>query len=152
MKLMSKYLSILLLPSFIFSCGGGDEQSVGGNGKPSLAKSDEQLIQAASEKMISEFHNNLKMELGKALNEGGPSNAINVCADIAPEISASHSKNGWSIKRVSDKNRNPGNKATPAQMVFLNMFAGSRSAIFWIYVLSSLRCRVFAFSLREKAG
>ncbi|MBD3169248.1 MAG: DUF3365 domain-containing protein [candidate division Zixibacteria bacterium] len=122
MKNLYKFILLLLVPLFLFSCGGGEEQTAE-KGTPSLSKSDEQLLQTAADKLIMKFHNNLKMELGKALKEGGPANAINVCSEIAPEIADSFSANGWKIKRVSDKNRNPNNHPTPAQMAFLELFA-----------------------------
>ena len=46
-------------------------------------------------------------ELVREMAEGGPAGAIHVCADIAQEISASHSKDGLLIRRVSLKVRNP---------------------------------------------
>jgi hypothetical protein len=46
-------------------------------------------------------------KLVRELSEGGPAGAFHVCADIAQEISASHSRDGLLIRRVSLKVRNP---------------------------------------------
>ena len=50
--------------------------------------------------------------LGEAIGRGGPENAIDVCKEKAPEMAAAASaQTGWSIRRVSLRNRNP--KAVP---------------------------------------
>ncbi|WCL49497.1 Tll0287-like domain-containing protein [Leptospira sp. GIMC2001] len=58
--------------------------------------------------IFKEFKGELQGELIKAVNERGAENSIEVCAKISPEIEAKISKNkGFSMKRISDKNRNP---------------------------------------------
>jgi hypothetical protein len=57
--------------------------------------------------LANEFVGLLKPQLKQALAEGGPANAIGVCADIAPGIADSLSdQSGWTVKRVSLKSRN----------------------------------------------
>jgi hypothetical protein len=57
--------------------------------------------------LANEFVGLLKPQLKQALEEGGPMNAIGVCADIAPRIADSLSvQSGWTVKRVSLKSRN----------------------------------------------
>lgn len=57
--------------------------------------------------LANEFAKLLKPRLKQALAEGGPANAIGVCADIAPGIADSLSdQSGWTVKRVSLKSRN----------------------------------------------
>ncbi len=57
--------------------------------------------------LANEFAGLLKPRLKQALAEGGPANAIGVCADIAPGIADSLSdQSGWTVRRVSLKSRN----------------------------------------------
>ena len=64
--------------------------------------------------LTKEFAGQLKPELKKAMQEGGPLHAVDICSKKAPQIAEEMSKNsGWSIKRVSSKHRNP--NATPDQ-------------------------------------
>lgn len=63
-----------------------------------------------SRKAISELQNNLKAELQKAMKNGGPKNAINICNIKAPEIASNISiEEGVEINRVALKYRNPNN-------------------------------------------
>ena len=45
--------------------------------------------------------------LMKEMKEGGPRQAVRVCAEVAPEIARAHSKDGVTVRRVSAKWRNP---------------------------------------------
>lgn len=57
--------------------------------------------------LAQEFVSLLKPQLKRAMAEGGPSNAISVCADVAPGIATSLStQSGWLVERVSLKSRN----------------------------------------------
>ncbi|CAA0121314.1 Uncharacterised protein [Halioglobus japonicus] len=57
--------------------------------------------------LADRFVGMLKPQLKQAMADGGPTNAIAVCADIAPEIAdALSAESGWSVKRVSLKSRN----------------------------------------------
>lgn len=57
--------------------------------------------------VANEFVGLMKPQLQQALAEGGPVNAIAVCADIAPRIADSLSaQSGWTVKRVSLRARN----------------------------------------------
>ncbi|MDF1544370.1 MAG: DUF3365 domain-containing protein [bacterium] len=80
----------------------------------------EQLLIAASQKVVGDFSSELKQELLGALNEGGPANAIAVCETKAPLIAAAHSESEFlSINRITDRNRNPKNLADSTQMEVL---------------------------------
>jgi hypothetical protein len=58
--------------------------------------------------LVARFAGQLKPQLKQALQSGGPSAAISVCAEVAPAIAANLSlESGWSVRRASDKNRNP---------------------------------------------
>ena len=46
--------------------------------------------------------------LTEEMGKGGPEGAITVCKDVAPQMAkAATAETGWSIRRVSLKNRNP---------------------------------------------
>ena len=58
-------------------------------------------------KLVKQFAGGLKPHLEKAMQEGGPLQAIEVCSRQAPAIAQSLSdESGWIVKRVSLKARN----------------------------------------------
>ncbi len=77
-----------------------------------LQADDLQANEQQAVSLVQQFASQLKPRLKTALTKGGPVHAIEVCAKEAPDIAAQLSKeNGWTIKRVSARNRNP--DATP---------------------------------------
>ena len=57
--------------------------------------------------IVEKFAGTLQPQLKKALQSGGPVQAIEICSQKAPEIARKLSaESGWSIKRVSLKARN----------------------------------------------
>ena len=57
--------------------------------------------------LAQEFVGQLKPQLKKAMKKGGPTQAIEICASVAPKIADSLSaQSGWLVKRVSLKSRN----------------------------------------------
>ncbi|MBK8974241.1 MAG: DUF3365 domain-containing protein [Hahellaceae bacterium] len=84
----------------LFTCGGNLSASAEEN-KVEVNVSEAQAI-------VQQFAGQLKPALQAAIAEGGPVNAINVCAEKAPEIARSLSEqSGWKVRRVSLKARNP---------------------------------------------
>ncbi len=66
--------------------------------------------------IINEFKVELKQRLTAGMQEGGPANAIEVCAKQAPVITQQIStKYGVKLQRVSNKYRNPVNKPSAVQ-------------------------------------
>ncbi len=66
----------------------------------------------AARKVASSVPPKLLQVLITEIDKGGPESAIAVCRDKAPEMARSASEQtGWSIRRVSLRNRNP--KAVP---------------------------------------
>lgn len=64
-------------------------------------------LQAQAGELVQQFVGLLKPQLKQAMAEGGPSQAIAVCADRAPGIAKSLSAtSGWAVKRVSLNPRN----------------------------------------------
>lgn len=74
---------------------------------------DEQMLKQEAMGIVKQFGGTLKPQLVKAMKEGGPVHAIDICATQAPKIAKQLSeKTGWEVKRVSLKMRNT-NTATP---------------------------------------
>lgn len=64
-------------------------------------------LQLEARELASAFAGQLKPQLKKAMAEGGPVKAIEVCADLAPGIADGLSaSSGWQVKRVSLRQRN----------------------------------------------
>jgi len=73
------------------------------------AASDTELA-AASRHVVNSFMEELKTELYAALEDSGVIEAVKICSEKAPEISARYSSlPGWTVKRVSARYRNPNN-------------------------------------------
>jgi hypothetical protein len=82
---------------------------------------DEHLVKARE--VVKEFGATLKKELKAALEAGGPENAIKVCAEKAIDVANKISrKTGWSIRRVSLKQRNPLNRPDEYEYSVLKKF------------------------------
>lgn len=76
------------------------------------ATADEAPDLASARKVASSVPPQLLQVLSTEIDKGGPESAIAVCRDKAPELARSASeKTGWTIRRVSLRNRNP--KAVP---------------------------------------
>jgi len=88
--------------------------------------SDDSLCILAAQKIASAHAQDLKSELVSALAQGGPAGAITVCRTKLPEIAFKHAEPGvLSVKRVSDRNRNPKNAAGPEALGLLAQFRDS---------------------------
>ena len=83
------------------------------------------LARNASERLVMDFTGKLKSELMSAIAAHQPAGAIGVCKAVAPAIADSHSVNGWTIRRVTDRFRNPDNRATLAEQEILAKFRDS---------------------------
>lgn len=86
---------------------------------------DEILIHFAAEKIIGDMSSSLQVSLREAIRDNSIDFAIDVCSHLAPEIAAAHSKEGWTVKRVSDKYRNPDNAADSIELEMLAQFASA---------------------------
>ena len=79
--------------------------------------------------VVADFMLLLKTELKAAMKEGGPSNAIQVCKNKAPEIAADISqKQGWRVARTSLKLRNPHNAPDTWEAQVLQEFEKRKAA------------------------
>lgn len=64
-----------------------------------------------SRDLIGQFAGRLQSELRQAMTDGDPVNAIDVCKVRAPAIARELSTDGWQVRRVSLRPRNPDNAA-----------------------------------------
>jgi hypothetical protein len=67
----------------------------------------QEQLQKEARALVRQFVGQLKPQLQQALQEGGPTRAIAVCANAAPTIADSLSESsGWQVRRVSLQQRN----------------------------------------------
>ncbi len=87
--------------------------------------SEEEIEQRAMEsrEAIQQFASTLQGELMSAMETGGPTEAIQVCNEVAPEIAADISADtGWDVGRTSLKLRNPDNAPDEWERAVLESF------------------------------
>lgn len=78
---------------------------------------------AQSRAMAQALGSELKAELGKAIEQGGPVSAIGVCKTSAPEIAARLSKeSGADVGRTALRVRNPANAPDALETLLLEQF------------------------------
>ena len=71
------------------------------------AGADQAQLKQEAISIVKRFGGSLKPELQKAMQSGGPTHAISVCAEKAPAIARQlRDDTGWYIRRVSLKARN----------------------------------------------
>ena len=86
-----------------------------------LAADDAQLPESRA--IIQAFGGRLKSELVAGMSEGGPTAAIGVCKDTAPQIASELSRHsGAKVSRTSLRFRNPANAPEPWQAEVLARF------------------------------
>ncbi|ABV39040.1 conserved hypothetical protein [Shewanella sediminis HAW-EB3] len=79
--------------------------------------------------LVKQFGATLKPQLIQAMQQGGPVNAVDVCAIKAPEIARELSEqSGWNIRRVSLKNRNASAVADAWEQKVLKEFESQLAA------------------------
>ncbi len=92
------------------------------------ADNDPQSLSEQSRAIIQSFSTRLQNELQRAMAEGGPVNAIDVCKVKAPQIAAELSTDGWLVKRTSRKLRNPLNAPDKFESGVLQDFADKKAS------------------------
>ena len=79
---------------------------------PPVTRSDDEILQIAKSAAQAAFER-LSGELGAAIAEGGPTHAIPICSEKAGELTGEvAAAKGVTMVRLSDKPRNPGQRAT----------------------------------------
>ena len=82
----------------------------------------------AGPKVIAEAFGKLGAALGEAVAKSGPAGALPVCSEKAPEIAAGVGKaHGVTLRRASDRPRQPKNAADDAEKTILAAFADALS-------------------------
>jgi hypothetical protein len=78
--------------------------------------------------LAKQFGGQLQPELGQAMKNGGPVNAISVCHSKAPQIAADLAQqSGWQIQRVSLKPRGANAQADSWESAVLKRFDEQRA-------------------------
>jgi len=78
-----------------------------------------------SRQLAQQLGGELKVELSRAISEGGPLAAVTVCKTRAPEIAAGLSaKSGAVVGRTALRVRNPANAPDDLQRAVLEQFSG----------------------------
>ena len=128
---MNKTISIATLviaAMTVTACGQQSEQKAEQTHTEAAAPTPEQqaLMErevASAKKITQDFVSSLKGELKKAIQEGGPVNALSVCHTRAiPITNEVASRHGVRLSRVSLKNRNPNNAPNEWQKPILEEF------------------------------
>jgi len=132
-EIMSKYLSFCFLALLLCSCDSQTETQT--DPEPAVEPSPEyaddmKLYTKTAQQLVADLSRQLKTELVSALSDGDAVNAIKVCAQQAPELTSAHANGGWSVRRISDRNRNPNNRADFTEAVVLAIFADATSDLF----------------------
>lgn len=120
-------LAPLALGLFAFSTIGGHAAA---DDHAGAHLSDTEVQQRISEnrEVIQQFASTLQGELMSAMEEGGPTQAISVCSERAPEIAADLSaETGFDIGRTSLKLRNPDNAPDTWERLVLQGFEAQRA-------------------------
>lgn len=97
-------------------------------GLPLTATADTEQYKAEAKQITGAFFEELKAELVKGMQEGGPVAAIGVCNSLAPAIASKHSQDsGWDVGRTSLKLRNPDNAPDAWETGILEQFEARRA-------------------------
>lgn len=95
---------------------------IGGTVLGTDSGADEALL-TESRSITKSFGSRLKSELVAGMSEGGPTAAIGVCKDVAPQIASELSRHsGANVSRTSLRFRNPANAPEPWQAEVLARF------------------------------
>ena len=87
-----------------------------------------EALQQEASALIKPFAEQLLGTVKKAKAEGGPSQAIEACQLLAPDIARQHSQAPWQIGRTALKVRNPDNAADAWEQQVLERFAKQAAA------------------------
>lgn len=95
---------------------------------PAAAADDMAKLKGEGAELIKTYAGTLQGALKSAMEAGGPVKAISVCAEMAPQIAADLSKNGWTIGRTSHRIRNPQSLPDAYEQTVLASFLDRLSA------------------------
>jgi len=69
-----------------------------------------------------------KLVLEGALSSGQPAAALGVCASVAQNIARRHEQEGWRVRRVSEKVRNPADTPDADELAVLRAWQNAKHA------------------------
>lgn len=95
-------------------------------GTAGAASFDELKAEAAA--LVPPFQQHLLQTVKQAMQEGGPTHAVESCQLLAPQIAAEHSNAPWQVGRTALKVRNPENTADAWERSVLEEFASRAKA------------------------
>lgn len=123
---------VIIAAGLIAGCQSADQNAEKPVEQPEQLSLDSETILArnASERLVMSFTGRLKGELMAAIAAHEPVGAIKVCKEVAPAIADSTSTDGWTIRRVTDRFRNPDNRATLAELEIMGQFDDSTAPKF----------------------
>ncbi len=94
---------------------------------PTTAMADDVMLDD-SRMLVQRFGTQLQTALKKAMAEGGPTQALTVCKDRAPQIASELSReSGAKVSRTSERFRNPANAPEMWQAEILTYFEATMS-------------------------
>lgn len=85
-------------------------------------------LEQAAQARVQPFAGQLLSAMQGAMQAGGATQAIDVCAELAPALAKQASTDGWTVGRTSDKVRNPDNAADAWELAVLNKFSADLAA------------------------
>jgi hypothetical protein len=95
-------LSVLVVLSLV-ACGPAPQEEAADTSPTEIPQAALERARQAADALTGELVETLGNELGTS----GPVGAVKVCAEMAPQIAASHSVDGVTVRRVTLKVRNP---------------------------------------------
>jgi len=126
--MQKKSLVLLMMLLAVSSCSNREKEA----SEEKAVEADHQAVTeaqlASARQTVKSFGSQLKQALLQGLGEGGPSQALAVCQDLAPKIATGISdQTGWHVARTSLKTRNPGNTPDPWERKVLEQFETDRT-------------------------
>jgi len=112
--------------STLGGCGGEPDQKQDA-AAPTAAVTQAQI--ASARQVVTTFGGELKKALLAGLGEAGPTGAVSICRDMAPDIAASVTQQtGWRVERTSLRTRNAENVPDDWESKVLAEFTSAQAA------------------------
>ena len=117
-------LPLILFLTFVLAAHPGCRRAAA----PPAALMDEATVRTQGQEIVNEAAAALSKALMKALEEGGVAGALPFCSiEAVPLTTEAAKRSGVGLRRISSKNRNPGNAASPEEQRILDTFRAALS-------------------------
>jgi hypothetical protein len=83
---------------------------------------------ARARTVASQVLGETKSVLDGALQGGSPAAAVRVCASVAQNIARKHEQEGWRVRRVSERVRNPADTPDAVELAVLRLWQAEQRA------------------------